>query len=151
MALPIGQTANDPKASTDTMQGLPRGVYFAHVYEVDDTATTSSDAAKYPNVPMVKVTFKVAEGDYEGRQAWKNYVIAPELIGRFLGFLEACGLDAEVIRKPDYEFSPGQIEGALVRIVCSPDKNRDDGMHKVDRVMSVDSDVPTPGAPVLPS
>lgn len=82
---------------TDVKEGfelLPAGSYTVEVLDAEETET--SQDAKNPGVPMVKLTFQVVDDpEWEGRKLFNNLVFTDKAMGMVKANLRALGYTDE--------------------------------------------------------
>lgn len=97
-------------ADDSGFEALPADAYNCTIYEVELTEVSGS--GKLPaGTPMVKVQFRVAEGeDHAGHPIWSNYPLpnadyenAAKTLGNFVNFLVATGEDAAKIKSKGFD------------------------------------------------
>ena len=84
---------------------LPVGEYPCFVYELEGTQAKSSGN------PMLKITLKVAKGDYKNRQLWVNAVLTAKAWWKVEEFFEAVGYDIDEL--PETAETAGEIAAAV--------------------------------------
>jgi hypothetical protein len=92
---------------------LPDDTYPATISDV-------GDIQKGPKANYVRVTFKISEGEYEGRKFFSNYMVDGAAAGMFIDLInKATGSDLKVddLREDGFELDPADIIDASVAIV----------------------------------
>jgi Protein of unknown function (DUF669) len=97
-------------ADTSGFEALPAGAYNCTVYETELTEV-GPNAKSPPGTPMVKVQFRVKDGEeHEGHPFWANYPLpgkdvenAAKTLGNFVNFLVAAGEDADKVKSKGFD------------------------------------------------
>lgn len=99
-------------SDTSGFEALPTNSYNSTVYETEMTEVSGS--GKLPaGTPMVKVQFRVAEGeDHAGHPFWTNYPLPPadyenaaKTLGNFVNFLVALGEDEAKLKSKGFDLA----------------------------------------------
>jgi hypothetical protein len=138
----------DPKTQDgNSWELLPVGEYVAQIVEVTVMQPKTNDGY------YVALTWKISEGDYEGRQAWQRITFLhsseqAQTIGRktFKDLTVALGIDEHVKDVEVLLFKPAKI-----KIGIEKDKNGQyDDKNVVKRIMPLDAPPEPAPAPAKP-
>lgn len=122
-------------ASESSFEALPSAWYNATIFDVEMRATKGGPEAKLPaGTPMMAVQFRIADGEYENRRVFTQFVIAPAKIvdkdtnkkvdnpnkgtsdGILYGFLKAVGFDPDEIKSGNFNLDFDEMKGRALRI-----------------------------------
>ena len=78
----------EEKQDDDDFKTLPIGKYNCFVYELEGKTSSNGN-------PMIAITLKVNEGEYENRQLWTNVTLIPKAWFKVEEFFEAVDYDLE--------------------------------------------------------
>lgn len=144
------------KAAGDAgFEPVPAGTYDVIIKSTKATQSTSGK-------DMIKVTFKVENGPYSGRQLFNQFVISPDsanALAFFFRHMSALGLkDAYFATGPSLEQVAKELENRRARVKVSisqwqgQDRNQVDGvMPPADGVEKGDPGAVSTPTPSLPS
>lgn len=79
---------------------VPAGDYLVEIEKFEETTSTSGNQ-------MIKATFKIVEGEYEGRKIFDNYVLNQNSLWKLKSLFVALGEDVSGMA----EFSPDDFVG----------------------------------------
>lgn len=108
---------NESDLGGGDFEALDTGVYEVTVFDAEPkTASTGSD--------MAKLTLKVQDGPYKGRNLWDNLVFTEKSKWRVAQFLKACRIELDTGK---FKFTKADIEGKPLRVQVAkvPDAYRD--------------------------
>jgi len=88
MAIDIDKIKDEYEENNDNFETLPVGEYPCFVYELEGRQSSNDN-------PMINITLKVANGEYQNRQLWTNVTLIPKAWFKVEEFFEAVDYDIE--------------------------------------------------------
>jgi hypothetical protein len=96
-------------AEDSQFEPLPTDDYAATIFDV-----AMSDSPGPSGFHYLTFTFRISEGEFEGRQQWRNYSLSPRALWALKGLLRTLGYEIE--EGKDFEFEPKEVMGRPVII-----------------------------------
>ncbi len=114
---------------TEGFDAVPPGRYPAAVYEVEQKF------GKESGQPYLNWTFRVTDGDFEGRRIWYMTSLKPEALWNFKRTAIALGED-EALLEGEYEIELGDFQGKECVIQVANETYKGETRSKVTRVLA---------------
>ncbi len=126
---------------TEGFDAVPPGRYSAAVYEVEQKFGKASGS------PYLNWTFRVTDGDFEGRRIWYMTSLKPEALWNFKRTAVALGEDAALLAG-EYDFDPDEFQGRECVIQVGNETYNGEVRSKVTRVLAEGSPLEEEGESV---
>jgi hypothetical protein len=127
----------DKEAEKSSFNPLPDGEYIAFIYDATAGATSTGK-------PMIKITFKIKDGEYKNRQIFGNYIINAASWWKFRELLIGAQVDiTEVVKKKyqnHYELLAGikdKLLGQTVKLILSTREYNGNVYNDIKKVIMV--------------
>ena len=133
-------------AKPKPLTSMPAGMYKANVYELNWGKT--GESARNPGEPKLTITFRISDGENEGRQVYRTYTFGEKARPFFLQLCEAIGGFTDDQLNGEADILPEEVDhhfqGTEVVISINRKQDRDFGMedgfrNEVRNVYSVKS------------
>ena len=98
----MGINLKDIGSSTGDFDALPEGRYSLSIDSAEEAVASTG-------TNMIKIAFRVSEGEHKNRMLWHNFTLTPKSYVYLFQFLKAAG--SELIDKDDVE--PSAIVASL--------------------------------------
>lgn len=119
---------------------IPNGIYRVRIQEAEMQETQGGPEAKLPaGTPKLNVQFVVAEGEYEGRYLFGNYVIPPAdydekkrkfMLGSLANFLIASGYEEKQVMSGKFNPDVNDMAGRELNVVVGLSKDKTNNVVK---------------------
>lgn len=88
MGINVKKMTEEAKENDNDFELLSNGTYQCFVYDLEGVVASTGN-------PMIKVTLKVATGEYHNRMLWTNLVLVPKAFFKVTEFFDAVEYDMD--------------------------------------------------------